>query len=243
MGQIPLPPYLQRPAEAADRERYQTIYARSEGSVAAPTAGLHFTQRVFEQLQARGMDCACVTLHVGAGTFKPVQSETIGDHEMHAEYFEVSAALLKKMVAQTERPVVAVGTTSLRTLESLFLMGCKLLFDADLSADALSIQQWDAYDPRFADCRVPQAFAALLRWMEQHRLERLVSKTQLLIAPGYPVRTICALVTNFHQPNSTLLLLVAAITGDGWRAIYDYALHNDFRFLSYGDGSLLFCTG
>ena len=239
-GQVPLPPYLQRPAEAADKERYQTIYARTEGSVAAPTAGLHFTERIFEKMQQRGMEREYVTLHVGAGTFKPVQTETIGDHEMHAEYFEVSAGLIRKLLKQSGSPVVAVGTTSLRTLESLYLLGNKLKLNPDLPAENLFIHQWDAFNPAYTTNSVEEAYQTLIDWMEARQLDRLVAKTQLLIAPGYTIRTIDALVTNFHQPASTLLLLVAALTGDHWREIYEYALRSDFRFLSYGDGALLF---
>lgn len=240
-GQVPLPPYLQRAAEAADRERYQTIYARTEGSVAAPTAGLHFTERLFGRLRERGAECLYVTLHVGAGTFKPVQSETIADHEMHAEYFDVSLAFLEKMAAASaSRPVVCVGTTSLRTIESLFLMGCKLLRNPFLSQEELTVQQWDAWNLPCADHSVQQAFSALSDWAHRQGVQRIINKTQLLIAPGYRLRTAQALITNFHQPGSTLLLLVAAITGHGWRDIYDYALARNFRFLSYGDGSLLF---
>ena len=239
-GQVPLPPYLQRPAEATDRERYQTIYARTDGSVAAPTAGLHFTERIFERLKQGGIEHDYVTLHVGAGTFKPVQTETIGDHEMHAEYLDVSAALIRQLLDRGDRPVIAVGTTSLRTLESIYLMGSKLNIYPDLSPQDLIIQQWDAFAPEYSICPLEDAYQALLKWMEVRQLDRLVAKTHLLIAPGYRIRTVNALITNFHQPASTLLLLVAALTGDRWREIYQYALNNDFRFLSYGDGALLY---
>lgn len=240
-GQVPLPPYLHRAAEALDRERYQTIYARHDGSVAAPTAGLHFTDDLLQRLSDKEVTNEYVTLHVGAGTFRPVKSETIADHEMHAEYFDVSTSFIEKLLeAQGERQVVAVGTTSLRTLESLFLMGCKLLENPQLSLEELPVSQWDAYQGRLAQASVSASLNALLDWMGERDMDRLVAPTQLLIAPGYRIRTIDALATNFHQPSSTLLLLVAAAVGDDWRGIYRYALDNDFRFLSYGDGSLLF---
>ncbi len=243
LGAVPLPPYLARPAEAADRTRYQTIYARYDGSVAAPTAGLHFTERIFDQLAQKGIAHAHLTLHVGAGTFKPVKSETIGEHDMHAEYFDVPLDTIKNLRLQYQNGnVVAVGTTTLRTLESLFLMGSKLLHQPNLDLPALEIKQWDAYAPEHAQTTVLAAFDALIEWMEANAQDRIVAKTQLMIAPGYRVRTIRALVTNFHQPNSTLLLLVAALVGEDWRRIYQYALDHDFRFLSYGDGSLLFNT-
>jgi S-adenosylmethionine:tRNA ribosyltransferase-isomerase len=240
LGSVPLPPYLQRPADEADRERYQTIYAREDGSVAAPTAGLHFTDRVFSALSAKNIRSGYVTLHVGAGTFRPVQTETLADHEMHAEYIDVSVELIQQLLEQGKNPVVAVGTTSLRTLESLFLMGSKLLQKPHLTLPEIEIQQWDAFAPEHNNKSRQEAYTALLQWLQNQHLDRIVVKTRLLIAPGYHVRTIDALVTNFHQPSSTLLLLVAAITGSHWRDIYAYALEHDFRFLSYGDGSLIF---
>ena len=241
IGQIPLPPYLDREAEELDKERYQTIYAHLEGSVAAPTAGLHFTEAVFEKLKANGVDLDYVTLHVGAGTFKPVSAATIGHHDMHAEYFDVSRPLLETLIAaaRIQRPVYAVGTTTLRTLESLFLMGCKLLRDPDLNHAALEIKQWDAYEVGAENAPVEKALQALLIWTDRQGLDRIVAKTQLLIAPGYSVRMIDGLCTNFHQPGSTLLLLVAALLGDQWKTLYQYALDHDYRFLSYGDGCLI----
>jgi S-adenosylmethionine:tRNA ribosyltransferase-isomerase len=238
IGQIPLPPYLDREAEELDRERYQTIYADLEGSVAAPTAGLHFTQAVFAELENKNIDLDYVTLHVGAGTFKPVSAATIGHHDMHAEYFDVSRDLLQKLTSahQAQRPVVAVGTTTLRTLESLYLMGCKLIDNPNLDRETLEIRQWDAYELDREGIPVEKALQALLTWLEASQFERLVAKTQLLIAPGYPVKMITGLCTNFHQPGSTLLLLVAALVGEEWKNMYQYALDHEFRFLSYGDG-------
>lgn len=238
IGQIPLPPYLDREAEDLDRERYQTIYADLEGSVAAPTAGLHFTPAVFSQLKNKNIDLDFITLHVGAGTFKPVSAPTIGHHDMHAEYFDVSQDLLQKLISahQAQRPVVAVGTTTLRTLESLYLMGCKLLKNSKLDREALEIRQWDAYELDRETIPVEKALQALITWLEGNQFSRLVAKTQLLIAPGYPVKVISGLCTNFHQPGSTLLLLVAALVGEEWKKMYQYALDNGFRFLSYGDG-------
>lgn len=238
IGQIPLPPYLDREAEELDRERYQTIYADFEGSVAAPTAGLHFTQAVFFQLENKNIDLDFITLHVGAGTFKPVSAATIGHHDMHAEYFDVSRDLLQKLISahQTQRPVVAVGTTTLRTLESLYLMGCKLLKNSNLDRETLEIRQWDAYELEREKIPVENALQALLEWLDSSQFSRLVAKTKLLIAPGYPVKMISGLCTNFHQPGSTLLLLVAALVGEEWKKMYQYALDHEFRFLSYGDG-------
>ncbi len=240
-GQIPLPPYLNRETEESDRERYQTIYAHHDGSVAAPTAGLHFTDQVFADFQAKNIQPAYLTLHVGAGTFKPVKTETIGEHDMHAEYFEVSRDLLKTIASGLDqRQMVVVGTTSLRTLESLYLMGCKAKIQPQASREDLEITQWDAYRPELTAIDCKTALAALLDWLEVQNTNRLVAKTQLLLAPGYSIRTADALCTNFHQPSSTLLLLVACFIGEDWRKVYDYALANEYRFLSYGDGSLLF---
>ncbi len=251
IGQVPLPPYLQRTVEASDKERYQTIYAHFEGSVAAPTAGLHFTDTIFEGFKQKNIQSQYVTLHVGAGTFKPVKAEVIGDHDMHAEYFDVSIETLKILLSAAKsridaeregfikKNIVAVGTTSLRTLESLYLMGCKLSLNPKMTLDEAAIKQWDAYNPDFETITPKKAFEALIQCLESQNRERIVAKTQLLIAPPYRIRTINALVTNFHQPQSTLLLLVAAFVGNDWQRVYDYALAHDFRFLSYGDGCLL----
>ncbi len=238
-GLVPLPPYLNRPAEAGDTERYQTIYARHDGSVAAPTAGLHFTDRLFEKLKNKNIQHDFVTLHVGAGTFKPVKSETMQYHDMHAEFIDVSKSFIAHLQEQLKQNIVAVGTTSLRTLESLYWLGVKTILNPSIQPDELIILQWDPYDLPASAIRVHEALQSLADWMEKHNRQKLITKTQIMIAPGYPFKIVDALITNFHQPQSTLLLLVAAITGDNWKKIYDYALENDFRFLSYGDGNLL----
>ena len=238
-GVIPLPPYLNRAAEESDQERYQTIYAKHDGSVAAPTAGLHFTDSLFAKLTQKNIRHSFVTLHVGAGTFKPVKSATMQDHEMHAEFIDVSAAFIEQLLQQTAGPVIAVGTTSLRTIESLYWLGVKTKLDPSISTEALTITQWEPYELAQHNISAAEALGALLAWLQENRTERLVTKTQIIIAPGYTFRIIKGLITNFHQPQSTLLLLVAAITGDNWKKIYQYALDHQFRFLSYGDGSLL----
>jgi S-adenosylmethionine:tRNA ribosyltransferase-isomerase len=231
-GAIPLPPYIKRTVDASDAERYQTVYARTDGSVAAPTAGLHFSEAVFEKLSAKNIHREYVTLHVGAGTFKPVKSETMEEHTMHAEFIDVSVNTIKTILTYLDKPVTVVGTTSLRTVESLYWLGVKAL-----RGEELVVNQWDPYE---LDDNVPvgTALEALVKHLGQK--QRLITKTSLLIAPGYHIRIPNALVTNFHQPQSTLLLLVAAFIGDNWRKLYDHALENDFRFLSYGDGCLLF---
>lgn len=238
-GVLPLPPYLQRQTEAADYERYQTVYAMQEGSVAAPTAGLHFTPLLLQQLQESGIKKQFVTLHVGAGTFQPVKSETMQQHNMHREWIDISAEAIQTLHDQLPQPVVAVGTTSLRSIESVYWMGVKALFHPSATMEELEIQQWDAYDLPQQNIPAAEALAALLQWMKQHSLQQLICHTQILIAPGYKPRIAAAIVTNFHQPNSTLLLLVAAFIGDDWRKVYQHALDNGYRFLSYGDGSLL----
>lgn len=238
-GVIPLPPYLNRAAEETDLERYQTIYAKHDGSVAAPTAGLHFTDSLFAKLTQKNIRQSFVTLHVGAGTFKPVKSATMQDHEMHAEFIDVSAEFIEQLLQQTGGAVIAVGTTSLRTLESLYWLGVKTKLDPHISIEVLTITQWEPYELAQHDFSAEEALTALLVWLQQNHTERLVTKTQIIIAPGYTFRIIQGLITNFHQPQSTLLLLVAAITGDNWKKIYQYALDHQFRFLSYGDGSLL----
>ncbi|MBS1510060.1 MAG: S-adenosylmethionine:tRNA ribosyltransferase-isomerase [Bacteroidetes bacterium] len=238
-GNIPLPPYIKRNADEADKERYQTIYAQHNGSVAAPTAGLHFTPAVFDSLYAKNISADFVTLHVGAGTFKPVKAATMLDHEMHAEWIDVDAAFIENLLLHLDDTVVAVGTTSLRTMESLYWMGVKALLQPELTS--LTISQWEVYDVlQHNTVTAKDALAALLQWLKKNNQDRLFTQTQILIAPGYHFRIAKAIITNFHQPQSTLLLLVAAAVGDDWKKIYGYALENDFRFLSYGDGSLLF---
>ncbi len=238
-GILPLPPYLQRQTEAADYDRYQTVYARQEGSVAAPTAGLHFTPHLLVQLQEKGVKHAFVTLHVGAGTFQPVKAATMQDHAMHREWIEVNADTIRALLQQIPNPVIAVGTTSLRTIESLYWMGVKALLQPQATINELEVQQWDAYDLPLQNASPTDALQALLTWMQQQQLEKIICHTQVLIAPGYTARVAAAILTNFHQPNSTLLLLIAALIGYDWRKVYDYALQNNYRFLSYGDGSLL----
>jgi S-adenosylmethionine:tRNA ribosyltransferase-isomerase len=237
-GAIPLPPYIKRNAEEADKERYQTIYAATDGSVAAPTAGLHFTPTIFKDFDKIHVVRDFVTLHVGAGTFKPVKSETMLEHDMHAEWIEVSKTLIETLLKNLEEPIIAVGTTSLRTLESLYWLGVKLSLDDTQQPFFLS--QWEAYELEEKKVPVSLALNLLINWMKKNNTEKLIAKTQIMIAPGYEFKIIKGLITNFHQPQSTLLLLVAAlIGGDEWKNVYDYALKNDFRFLSYGDGSLL----
>lgn len=240
-GAIPLPPYIKREAEANDRERYQTLYARQDGSVAAPTAGLHFTEHIFRELDQIHADKGFVTLHVGAGTFQPVKSETMQGHDMHAEWIDVSRDFIQSLLLERKAPVIAVGTTSLRTVESLYWLGKKAWLQKTEPGkqDALRVEQWDPYENTGTAVPPAEALRALLQWMEAHQLERLVTKTRLLIAPGYRFQLIDGLITNFHQPQSTLLLLVAALIGEDWKKVYAYALEHDFRFLSYGDGSLL----
>ena len=235
-GVIPLPPYLKRDAEASDAERYQTVYAHHDGSVAAPTAGLHFTPEVLRDLRERGVATEYVTLHVGAGTFKPVSTDTIGEHEMHVEQVQISTDNLRHIIAH-QGPLVAVGTTSVRTLESVYWFGVQLLRDGD--AAAMHIDQWAPYSGLDCDSvGKAEAYGAVLQWMERRSVELLHGETQLMIAPGYRYRVVDGLVTNFHQPKSTLLLLVSALIGDRWRKCYSYALDHGFRFLSYGDSCL-----
>jgi len=233
-GFIPLPPYIHREVEADDQQRYQTIYARHDGSVAAPTAGLHFTEAIFQSLVAKKITHDFVTLHVGAGTFLPVKAATLGGHTMHIEFIEVGKETILGLrdCMQAGKPVIAVGTTSARTLESLYWLG--------VGGEDLLVRQWDAY--RGQDQGIPAeiALTKLLEKMELRGIERLVTTTQLLIVPGYEWKIVSGLVTNFHHPESTLLLLIAALIGEDWRRLYGYALDHEFRFLSYGDGCLLF---
>jgi S-adenosylmethionine:tRNA ribosyltransferase-isomerase len=237
-GKVPLPPYLHRSAEGSDESNYQTVYAKDEGSVAAPTAGLHFTNEVLASLAGKGIETGFVTLHVGAGTFIPVKSETMQDHNMHAEWIEVTPATIQRLLSADGREIIAVGTTSLRTIESLYWIGNKLLNGAELNLHDIAVSQWEPYDTQTQHA-THDALIALLNYMQQHKMTKLVTRTQILIAPGYTFRIITGLVTNFHQPQSTLLLLVAALIGDDWNKVYEHALTNNYRFLSYGDGGLL----
>ena len=249
-GNIPLPPYIHRLAEEKDATTYQTVYAKYSGSVAAPTAGLHFTQNVLQQLKNKNISTAFVTLHVGAGTFKPVKTVEMKDDEMHAELINVSAEFIQLLINNMdENKIVAVGTTSLRTLETLYWMGIKISRESGVESrelkagswepiDEISIKQWDAYELP-ATLSSKQSLQILLNWMKKNNLKNIITKTQIIIAPPYQFKIANGLITNFHQPKSTLLLLVSAFIGNDWKKVYDYALKNNFRFLSYGDGSLL----
>ncbi len=237
-GNLPIPPYLNRPTEASDENTYQTVYSQIEGSVAAPTAGLHFTDDVLQRLSNKNITCAEVTLHVGAGTFKPVKAAQIGEHEMHTEFISVERNTIEKMIANQNKLIV-VGTTSLRTIESLYYIGVKILKGKILSPDNIAVKQWEPYHDDNNKYTPKESLEGILAYMKQNNLSVLIASTQIMIAPGYQFKFIDALLTNFHQPQSTLLLLVSAFVGDDWRTIYDFAMQNDFRFLSYGDSSLL----
>ena len=269
IGSIPLPPYIQRATTEEDKDRYQTTYAKQEGSVAAPTAGLHFNATIFESLAEKKCSTDFISLHVGAGTFMPVKTVHITDHEMHAEVFEITTATLthlieianqKELNPSNYTPVIAVGTTTLRTIESLYWLGVKLINNEKLQENKdLHLMQWDAYasnptsenesnsgtsnntkDDTTIDnnnsITVKNALSTLLTWMQSHQMNQLITSTQLMIVPGYTFKIANGLVTNFHQPKSTLLLIIAAITGDEWKSIYQHAIDNQYRFLSYGDG-------
>ena len=243
VGELPIPPYLNRKTEESDKTTYQTVYSKIKGSVAAPTAGLHFTDAVLKDLDAHGIDREEVTLHVGAGTFKPVKSLEIEGHQMHTEYIVVHHRSLEKLIKHECR-VIAVGTTSVRTIESLYYMGVHLLKHPEANEEDLHVNQWDPYelseDGNLVDGITPmQAIQAIIDYLDRNGLEALHSSTQIIIAPGYQYKIVKMLVTNFHQPQSTLLLLVSAFLKGDWRKVYDYALSHDFRFLSYGDSSLL----
>ena len=236
LGRIPIPPYLNRESEEIDNTRYQTVYSRFEGSVAAPTAGLHFTEPLIERMKAKGFDFAEVTLHVGAGTFLPVKDEDATKHAMHTEHFDITLATLRKLRANYGK-IVAVGTTSVRTLESLTALAWRI--KSGKAYDCATVGQWELYDIP-ADFSGEEVLDILMLYMEQNGLERLRAATEIMITPlGYNFRIVENIITNFHQPKSTLLLLVSAYVGDDWHKIYDYALTHDFRFLSYGDSSLL----
>ena len=241
IGELPIPPYLNRPTEESDLRTYQTVYSKVEGSVAAPTAGLHFTQRVLEALDAKGIERNEVTLHVGAGTFKPVKSEEIAGHTMHAEWIAVKRATIARLLAHGGE-CIAVGTTSVRTLESLYYIGVLISRNPSATADDLHVAQWMPYEYAAEEGKkltTVEALEAVGAWMDRNFLPVLHTSTQIIIAPGYEYHIVRTIVTNFHQPKSTLLLLVSAFVGGDWRRIYDYALAHDFRFLSYGDSSLL----
>ena len=239
-GELPIPPYLNRETQESDLVTYQTVYSKIKGSVAAPTAGLHFTPRVLDDLKQQDVDLEELTLHVGAGTFKPVKSEEIEGHEMHTEYISVSRDTIAKLLAHNAR-AIAVGTTSVRTLESLYHIGLTVMEHPDASEEELHVRQWQPYELSAEKTSIPatEALQALLDYLNRHQLEALHTSTQIIIAPGYDYKIVKAMVTNFHQPQSTLLLLVSAFVHGDWRKIYDYALAHDFRFLSYGDSSLL----
>lgn len=237
MGELPIPPYLNRETQESDKTTYQTVYSKIKGSVAAPTAGLHFTNRVLNDLDAHGIEREELTLHVGAGTFKPVKSDTIGQHEMHTEFVAVRRHTIERLLAH-DGHAIAVGTTSVRTLESLYYMGLKILMNPAIKEEELHVNQWEPYELE-GNKDVKEVLQALLDWMIRHELTVLHSSTQIIIAPGYDYKMVKMLITNFHQPQSTLLLLVSAFVKGDWHKIYDYALAHDFRFLSYGDSSLL----
>jgi len=237
VGELPIPPYLNRKTLESDKETYQTVYSKIKGSVAAPTAGLHFTERVLNALDERGIDREELTLHVGAGTFKPVKSEEIEGHEMHTEYISVNKRTIEKLIAHGGK-TIAVGTTSVRTLESLYYIGILIHLNPEANQEELHIKQWMPYEPHPALTPV-ESLQTILDYLNRHGMEALHTSTQIIIAPGYEYKIVKKIVTNFHQPQSTLLLLVSAFVKGDWKKIYDYALSHDFRFLSYGDSSLL----
>jgi S-adenosylmethionine:tRNA ribosyltransferase-isomerase len=239
LGATPLPPYIQREAEENDKDRYQTVYARNNGSVAAPTAGLHFTDEILNELKKKGIRQEKVTLHVGAGTFKPVSSETIGSHEMHTEQVMISRTTIEALKDASNRTIIPVGTTTARTLESVFWYGAKLHMGVTAS-QYLEVEQWDPYDEVYNRVTTEESLQAILKMMNERKMEYLKGETSLLIAPGYKWHFADALITNFHQPKSTLLLLVSSFIGERWKSAYDFALKNDFRFLSFGDSCLFF---
>jgi S-adenosylmethionine:tRNA ribosyltransferase-isomerase len=265
-GVLPLPPYMNRDVEGEDENRYQTVYARHDGSVAAPTAGLHFTENVIQSLHSKGISTNYLTLHVGAGTFKPVKAETMLDHEMHEERIHIERSLIESLLKQVEGKtgrIVAVGTTSLRSLESIYWFGRRLFMQKEKWDEIghLYVEQWEPYQLRIdndelgnsdkqiqkesfdsiqTEIDLQTSLQAILDWMQYKDKTVLTGATQIIIAPPYKIKVADAIVTNFHQPESTLLLLVSAFVGDDWKSIYEYALANDFRFLSYGDSSILF---
>lgn len=248
IGELPIPPYLNRETEEKDKQTYQTVYSRIKGSVAAPTAGLHFTEKELQALRDKNVDLEYITLHVGAGTFKPVKSETIEGHDMHTEFISVPRKVIENILnhlKSSSAPLVAVGTTSVRTLESLFYIGYKLSQNPDAHAEELVVHQWEPYDISYSLSTI-EALENILTYLERTGEENLVTATQILIAPGFQFRLVKTIVTNFHMPQSTLLLLVSAfvdgdsLEGPNWHNIYKYAMEHEFRFLSYGDSSILF---
>lgn len=238
LGRTPIPPYLCRESQEIDTVRYQTVYSRWEGSVAAPTAGLHFTPEIIASLPQKGFDTAEVTLHVGAGTFLPVKTADAREHHMHTEFFQVDLVTLEKLAASVKAGIVAVGTTSVRTLESLAVLGERVLLHGEAEPER-PVGQWEAYTNRASAENAAEPLKALATWMRGNGMTHLHSATEIMITPGYRWRTVRGLITNFHQPQSTLLLLISALVGDRWQDIYSYALGHGFRFLSYGDSSLL----
>lgn len=237
-GVLPIPPYLHRETEKSDLVTYQTVYSKIKGSVAAPTAGLHFTPEVLADVDAHGIGREEVTLHVGAGTFKPVKSETIEGHEMHTEFVSVRRSSIERIQKNLGK-IIAVGTTSVRTLESLYYIGVKLTSHPDATSEELVVNQWMPYEAENNRIPVAEALQHILDYLDRHQADKLVTATQIIIAPGYEFKIVRGIITNFHQPKSTLLLLISAFVKGNWRTIYDYALSHDFRFLSYGDSSLL----
>jgi len=237
-GVTPLPPYIKRKAENRDEQKYQTIYSSHNGSVAAPTAGLHFTEKIFASINLKKIKTAFTTLHVGAGTFKPVKADKMQGHEMHAEWMELSVGFLEELLAHIHQKIICVGTTSMRTVESIYHMGNKLVSYSNLKEEDLKIHQWEVYSHQNF-CTPEDSLKALISFIKKKQAPKLFIQTEIIIAPGYKFRLAEGLVTNFHQPKSTLILLVAAFVGNDWRKIYDYALNHHFRFLSYGDGCLL----
>ena len=237
VGELPIPPYLNRETQESDKQTYQTVYSKIKGSVAAPTAGLHFTERVLKALDEKGIDREELTLHVGAGTFKPVKSEEIEGHEMHTEYISVNKGTIEKLIAHGGK-TIAVGTTSVRTLESLYYIGILIHLNPEANQEELHVKQWMPYEPHPALTPV-ESLQNIFDYLTRNNMEALHTSTQIIIAPGYEYKIVKKIVTNFHQPQSTLLLLVSAFVKGDWKKIYDYALSHDFRFLSYGDSSLL----
>ena len=237
-GVTPLPPYIKRVAYKTDEETYQTVYSEHEGSVAAPTAGLHFTERVLKDVKNKGITSLFTTLHVGAGTFKPVKAEVMEDHIMHSEVINLTLDFLQDILNKVDQPIITVGTTSTRTLESVYWMGNKILNNPSITFEELKIAQWTPYETE-VQYPAKEAVEALINWLKEKEHTHLSIETEIIIAPGYEYKLVKGLITNFHQPQSTLLLLVSALIGVEWKRIYQYALDNDFRFLSYGDGSLL----